>query len=565
MARKPEDPWRTKEEGALFLGAILRLIGVLERPLRALGVDFAIFRELLRARVVMDLRPTVESASGWGVAGIVVTLLVTWMAGLGTGVMALAQEDRLLWLVGSQSALFFLLLFFLVQALAGMLVDPTDVRVLAPHPVPDRTLFAVRLAQVFAYLFVIAMSFTVGDVMLAVFRQPVLPTLLVYPLLSLACALTALGGVALMLALLLRLVGPSYFQRISLWAQIGTAVVLMGGFQIAPRLVPPHVWKALAESEVVRALWPPMQFARVFELATGSVDRAHWLALACAVALPALALFFTLRLASRSYIAGLDGTLELTRKKPRTWPRGLVARLAAALTRSREQRAGFEYTVALSMREAHVLRATLPQFVSFQAMSIGFGVSMQRHFEDPSLYLCMSSGMVALVLPNLLEMCQGSPTPEARWLFQASPVESEAELVRGGTKGLLAVWYAASLLSVAAVQLCFVGPGAGLHVLLAAELSALIALGYARIWSLGVFFARPAKRNSMDNVGLILTMFIALGALGLLHWALSQYLPLLIGGVVVGAVLVRLLWRALDRMKVAKTRRLDAALAQAGA
>ena len=562
MAKLPADPWRTKEEGGLFLGLILRLVDQLQRPLRAFGVDYPIFRELLRARVVMDLRPSGESTSGWGVAGIVVVLLVTWLMGMGTGVMALAQDDRLLWLVGSQSALFFLLLFYLVQALAGMLVDPTDVRVLAPHPVPDRTLFAVRLVQVFAYLFVLAASFTLGNVMLAVFRQPVLATLFVFPLLSLACTLTALGGVTLFLAVLLRVVGPAHFQRVSLWAQIGSAVVLMGGLQVAPRLVPEHLWQRLGENEFLRACWPPLQFARVYELTTGVVDRVHWIALAFTVALPALALLATLRLASRSYIAGLDGSLEFTRKHPRTWPQGLVTRLAARLTRSREQRAGFEFAVALSFREAHVLRATLPQFVSFQAMWIGLGVSLQRGLDSPSLYLCMSSGMVALVLPNLLEMCQGSPTPEARWIFVASPLESEAELVRGATKGLLAVWYGASLLSVLAVQLCFVGPGAILSVLLAAELSALIALGYARVWSLGVPFTHPAKKNSMDNVGLVLTMFLALGALGLLHWALSQHVLLLAGGVLAGAFGVRFLWRALERMPVSKSRRLDAAQAQ---
>jgi len=559
---RPGHPWRTKEEGQLFLGTVLCLVGCFERPLRALGVDFPVFRELLRARVLMDLRPTTEGASGWGVSGIVITVLFTWLTGMGTGVLALAQDDRQLWLVGSQSALFFLLLFILVQALAGMLVDPSDVRVLAPHPVPDRTLFAVRLAQVFAYLFVIAVSFTAGNVMLAVFRQPVLPTLLVFPLLSLACALTALGGVALLLAVLLRVAGPSYFQRITLWAQIGTAVVLMGAFQVAPRLVPPHVWESLAANETVRALWPPLQFARVYELACGSVDRAHGIALACALALPALSLYGTLQLASRTYIAGLDGSLELVRRKPRTWPRGPVARLAAALTRSREQRAGFEYAVALSLREAHVLRATLPQFVSFQAMSIGIGASMRRHLEDPSLYLSVSSGMVALVLPNLLEMCQGSPTPEARWLFQASPLESEAELVRGSTKGLLVVWFGASVLVVAAVQLGFVGPGGILRILLAAELSTLMALAYARVWSLGVPFTQPAKRNAMDNVGLLLTMFLALGALGLVHMALSQYLPLLVAGVVAGALALRWQWRALDRMQVSKSRRLDTAQAK---
>ena len=142
-------PWRTKEESSLFLGTVLRLVGGFEGPLRAAGVDWPIFSELLRTRIVMDLRPAEASGSGMAVVGTVLSVLMAWALGLMTGLVSLLGASST-WVVASTSALYFVLAMILLQSLAGMLMDPVDVRVLARHPVPDRTLFAVRLVQVFA-------------------------------------------------------------------------------------------------------------------------------------------------------------------------------------------------------------------------------------------------------------------------------------------------------------------------------------------------------------------------------------------------------------------------------
>ena len=552
---KPGDPWRTREDSSLFLGTVLWLANRLRRPLTALGVDYPIFRDVLRTRVLIDLRGQVGSAMG--VAGIALLVMITGLLGLLTGSSAV-NGSQSTWLVVSQSALLGLLAFYLTQSLAGMLVDPEDVRTLAPHPVPDRTLFAVRLVQVFAYLALLATSFTAGNLMVAVFLQPPAVTLLAFPLLSLASTLTALGLVALAFSVLLRIAGPVHFQRITLWAQIGGAVLVTAGLQAAPQILPREMVKTLVAHPVTSFVWPPLQFARVGDLAAGEWSRAGWIALAYTVAVPALAFLFTLRLASRSYIAGLAGTFEPGSRGPRTWPRGIASLLASLFRLSREQRAAFEFTAALSRRESHVLRTVLPQAISFQAMALAMGLSLSRHDGSSSFYLSYSSGMLAVLLPNLLEGCQGSSTPEARWLFLASPVESEAELVRGGAKSLLAVWYGSFLALVAVLQLCVVGPDEVLGVLLALEMSAIVALAYTRVWSLGVPFTRAPKKQSMDNLGLVMTMMLALGVLGGLHWALSRFAVVQAAAVIVLAVPVVLLWRSLDRKPVSKARSLAA-------
>ena len=59
----------------------------------------------------------------------------------------------------------------------------------------DRTVFAVRLSEVFAYLLIFVASFTGGNVLLALFAKPPLAVLFVYPVLSLLCGATREGPV----------------------------------------------------------------------------------------------------------------------------------------------------------------------------------------------------------------------------------------------------------------------------------------------------------------------------------------------------------------------------------
>src|SRR5262245_12377298 len=230
MARETVgSPWRSKEEGSLLLGTILWSVDRLAPLVRALGLDFPRFRELLRVRILLTLRPSAHSGSGMGAmraAGIALTVLMAAFAGLLTGITALVNARAWPWIVISQSVLVALLATMLLQILAGILVDPTDIGVVAPHPVNDRTVFGVRLAEVASFVALIGLGFTGGNVFLAVFGKPPLAVLCLFPLFSLLCAATTLGAVALLFALALRIVGPTHFQRVTLWAQILAGIVL---------------------------------------------------------------------------------------------------------------------------------------------------------------------------------------------------------------------------------------------------------------------------------------------------------------------------------------------------
>jgi hypothetical protein len=551
-------PWRAREQGTLFLRTILGCVDRLRGPIAACGIDFAHFRELLRARIVLTQRATSASSQAWGSAGAALAVLMTWFFGLLTGLTALLSGNGALWVLVSEATLMFLLAVVLFQVLAGILVDPTDIGVVAPHPIADRTVFAVRLAELAAYLLVFVVAFTAGNVLLAVFALPPLAVLLVYPLLSLLAGATTLGLVALLFGACLRVVGPTHFQRVSLWLQILGGVSIFVGFRVA-QSVRREQWGLWFEQHFgLRFLMPPLQYADVFAFASGARAGFPMVEGLVAGLVPLAALLLTFRLASRYFVAGLEGTLGRPVRSS-SWERGLLQHLGARLG-EREERAGFDFALALSRREPHVLRTVLPQLLMFQAMALGAGFGLERELR---IFVPLSAGFLFLALPNVLLQSQSTAVPEARALFRAAPLAREATFLRGGVKALLLQWVGVPAVALLAIQLWVAGPGALPRILLALELAFVGVLAFTRLFRLGLPFTRPIRlgQTGAANLGLILLMGLGMGVLVPVHVALSLHPAALAGGLAGAAALVVHLWRGLGRLRVAAEARLRAGVA----
>ncbi|HTF88829.1 MAG TPA: hypothetical protein VK843_10505 [Planctomycetota bacterium] len=554
MARKHGiGPWATAEEGSLLLAAMLWTTDRLRFFYVALGVDYPALRELLRVRVLLGMRTSVGNNT-WGMVGIVLAVLMTWLTGMGTGMIAVMSKDASVWVVVSQSVLALMLALLLFQHLAGVLVDPTDIGVVAPHPVSDRTVFAVRLSEVFAYLLIFVASFTAGNLMIAVFAKPLLPVLFIYPLLSLLCGVTTLGAVTLLFALCLRIVGPAYFQRVTLWVQILGGALIFGGMQLR-NFLPRVTWAPLLEKYAeLRYLWPPVQYAEIFAIASGSGTRFGIAIGIAAVLLPIAALAATLWLASHYFVAGLQGTLGAPIVRS-GWQRGWIARLGEQFTRG-EERAGFGFALALSRREPHFLRGVLPQLVMFQFMALGMGFGMR---EDKGMAMPISAGFLFMVLPNLLMLGQATATPDARQLFSSTPLESEAAFLRGGVKALLLQWIALPAIGVIALHLVVGGVTVLPGIVLALELSGVCILFFTRRYDLALPFTQPIRlgQSGAANFGLILVSGLVLVLLVAVHMALSMNPIAMSGGILAAGLLLIVLWRQLDRLRPAPSKRLD--------
>lgn len=547
--------WRWRSDSSPFLQFVMWLARLAHPLLARAGVDLELFDAVLHAKVSLELRRAPEA--GTAPVGDI-ALALTGLAFFGLGLMAglgglLLEGELQVWIAGSQGLLLAMLVFFLMVHYVSLLVDPLDIDVFAPHPVPDRTLFAARLAHVTIYVGAMGLSYTVPLLLLGPIAYPHWITVPLVPLACLATSATAVGATGLTMAVMLRVLGPRRFQRATLWLQIGFASLAFGGGQMVGR-ISRNVNLEFDWSPFAPLLWllPPYHQLQATALLRGSVDGATLAGAALALLVPVALLVASVRLASRHFIAGLSGELRFEISRSRGWGFGPFVRLGRLLVREREERAGLEYCLALARREPQFLRVALPQLIGMQVMGFAMILNLGDldEFGDTALRFALPGAIsfLLLTLPTLLEMAQYSKDAAARWTLQVAPIEHPGALLSGSLKGLAIGMIA----PVAALQLVFIAALLGARqigpALLAFELTAIIALATSRRLELSLPFTRKIRaggKQSFTNFGVVLAMLGLMFVMVLVHALLAWYAVVMWVAIAVLVPAVLRAWRGL--------------------
>lgn len=554
--------WRSRSDSSLFLATVLWVVDKLRRPLIWAGIDFGVFREVLRTKFLIELRTGPMGISpnlGNMDFALALTILAFAMLGLLAGLGGVLLPDSpMIWAGGSIAVLMGLLAAMLLTHHVSILVDATDIEVISPHPVPDATLFATRLAHLFVYVGVLSSVYVAAAMLLAVFRQPPLAVLCVYPLACMLAALLVVGATALLFTVILRVFGAAMYQRLALWLQIGVTSFMLAGGQIVPRLrfMEGHV-EALASDPRVHAVLPPVHFAGLYMLATGEFTTRNLVYAALALTLPFVALWTTLRLASRHFVAGLSGQVELGPTPKRGFRLGLVSRLGQRLTSSRAERAGFDFACAMATREALFLKMALPQVIGFQVMALAMAWNFSRDdgFGD-KIAVPLVMAFLLMGLPQVVAAAGGSKDGSARWLFCASPLETVDEAFRGATKGLVCLGVVLPMIVSATVLLLIFGFGHALGILLAFELTLVAALYFTPGLSLYLPFtftvgARGRKAPDVrPNFLIVFGLIFAIFGLVLVHVLVTLHVAVTAIAVLALVPLVVSRFRALAKLRL---------------
>ena len=563
--------WGTRGDG-LIVGAALAVADRLARPLAALRVDPLAFREILRTRLRLDMRgiPALQlgGAPAGGAAGkdsffsfgLALLLSVQWLAGFAPGILAVFKPPPELWMAAVSATTMGLLGLQLVLTYGALLVDPTDIGVLASRPVSGRTLFAARLAHVGVYLLLSCACLSCFPMFLGCLAYPFWAVLLVVPACVLLSALLTLGLVALFYALALRLAGPAHFQRIVFAVQIAVTVVLMGGVQVLlPLLHGSHVIELYSDRPALRLLVPPLHFGGLFRVVLGEGSAGDARLAAAALICPLLALAASVLVAGRHFVAGITGTLVAQAQRGVRWPAGRLSAWGARLARSREELAAFDFALAISRRDRVFLRQIVPGLMgtALVGLSLLLPGHMDKHVADAMPYfLPLGIYFLAISAPMMLETARYSEHWSARWLFTALPISGPRPLLRGGTLALLLGWVLPVVLAVATL-LALLSGWAALPDLLAALVGCvLLALLPLPALELRVPFTDAPRPNDYDmrNIGVFLLLSGLVLAVGgthaLLRW-LNPWAPL--AAAAVAALLLPRAVRGLDRLTAVDT------------
>jgi hypothetical protein len=476
MASVPK-PWRDRHSSSLTIQIALGLCNLARRPLAALGVDEKQLRTILAHRLSLDLNPRFHGEGADPSLGLVLSCVAVWLAGLGPGVVALTAKRPDLWLGLGQGMTLGIGLMFLFTQYGTLIVDPTDVRVISPLPVSDRTLFASRFGHALYYVGILSACASFFPAVLGAIVFPPWWALTLYPLSTFLTGFTALAGISALYALVLRFAGPARFQRLGMWVQIAGTSAVIGGMQVAPRFVVDRLAdKSVAELAWLRWVLPPLHQLGLYETCALGPTAERLALAALAFAVPLLGLALALSLASRHFVAALTTREVESARRSHPWRAGWFSRLGARIARTRAERAGYDFALALSRREKTFLRVTVPQIVMFGAMGAGslradahLGLWITRFFEHWAATMTALFGPVAILSTM-------SENFDARWVLRASPVAEWPAVGVAALRALFVGFVLPAMLAILALDCALTGGARAASLVLALELALLISL-----------------------------------------------------------------------------------------
>ncbi|MGL4554685.1 MAG: hypothetical protein ACRC33_26260 [Gemmataceae bacterium] len=416
--------------------------------LRLFGVEPRAFAALVRAFLLMDLRGQHFAAATASKAMyalsplfIVVGQLLASSALL-TAMLYARVEVWFFSFAHLSLGMLSLLTAFIVEFQEAAL-NPDDLAVLGPRPVPPRTYAAARLANLLFYFALMFLAVTVIPAVAgASLRDAGWWFAPAFALASLAGGLAAMAAVVLLLSALEQGETLRTLKVVLSWSQIvllgsvffgGQAVLRAGGFPAV------QAWGAFPPAWAERL--PPAWLARFVEEASCEptpVTAAKALGMAGVAA--ASCLLVGLRLSSL-YRAIRPVEQAAGAARPMASPGGLSG---GWLTSGPEERAGYWLGLTFLRRDPGL---TVRCLFAFQlALAVGVvGIATGQFAnpmrdDDPSRtgLTLLALFLVPLAAPNLvfnLSYCRDSA---GGWLLRSAPVARPAALARGACKAVFA-------------------------------------------------------------------------------------------------------------------------------
>lgn len=523
-------PPKVFADGGLYTRAVLACARPVGQVLSRFGVDPDGFRMLLALELNLELRRARSArrrgGGGMSVAGKVVSSIVSVGFGVFGGV-ALGNAADPLWGMGIALGLLMLFLtMMLVSEYLPALVDTAGIEVLAPLPVDDRSVLAARITHLAAYLGTTLLFMSLVPLLAGTVRYGAWPFVPVWVVAGLLATATSLGlSFALFLAAM-RLFDPQRFRDVLIYLQVAVMVVLMGGFQLIPRLMERDALRALLGTRPRwLALVPPFHGAAFLPLARGETDGFLVLLAGLAVFVPFGTLALALRLGKRGFVARLAAMAGATRGAPVGRPRR--RRLRDLLLHSPVSRAGYDFFAALSRRERGFRLRTYPLVAIAVLMGLSFAFR-RGHLANPAM-LCGMLYCLAMYAPAFVLQARFSDDHEARWIFSVVPVSGYGPFVQGAFTALVATF----LLPIAAVFLIVVvvlgGPGVLPDAAFALQSVLLLSVISMLLLGLSVpFTEEQRKRPAEGRVGTMFLMMFLAGILVGVH-VLVRLSPVVFG------------------------------------
>ncbi|MFO0379928.1 MAG: hypothetical protein ACK50M_15950 [Cyclobacteriaceae bacterium] len=533
----------------------LRGVDLFRGWFRRAGVDYEQMRSILETKLLMDNRrqSTVfaRNSSEENNYAFLLTLSAFFLLGAFGGL-----------LVGFLPAFWGFTIYFgmalammaltLIADFSSILLDTSDNTILVPRPISSRTLWFARVLHILLYIVQISLALLVVPLIVALFRfGPLVAAGLV-----IAHVLTTILAVSLthvLYQLIMRFTTEERMKNFINYFQILMAILLMGSYQLLPRLIDFENLEANTPAlQVWHVFVPPFWMAGLVDAFLAEpITRFHLIMAALAVVVPA-ALWWATHQLSRVFVSKLadlgNPTVASTTSNKGGETRGLF--FSPWLTAKGIERGAYEFTFRMLLRDRKLKLKIYPSIgymfvvgfiLTYRAIDFG---NWQEDILQSRIYLVPIYLTFTILQTAFLEI-RFTDEFKSAWVFASAPLRDPGPILMGAWKAVLIRFFVPYYLIISLALPLALGPAAIPDLLFGLITNLFMFAAVAAIYDKHLPFSQPPSvRQQGGHAAYGILMIFILALVGVGHYFLGKSPPVLLAA---GLLLFGVTWWLLKR------------------
>jgi hypothetical protein len=434
----------------------LKILDLLKPIYNWQGVDFNQLRAIVGIKLEMDNRrapsfkmnQTEKQHSG---AFLLALFLYIVFGAFISGIIAYVPSIVFSFSI-YHSYLMVMVTLTIISDFSAVLLDTSDNTIVLPRPITPKTFYAARTTHILLYIGQISFALAIVPIAVTFFVYgPIVGTATIFTsILTIVFSVAITNGVYL---LLMRFTSEERLKSIINYFQIGMAVLMMGGYQILPRMLSSKNLENVATDLHWWALLiPPMWMTGLIKLANDlSADWIYWATSLLALAVPIggwkainkyLTPYFTTKLAD----LGTSSVPQFQEKNEES-KKSFLSSLTKWIVKPGLESAAFSLVTKAFSRDRKLKLRIYPAIGSFVIIAIVLlmqstqkgDLSVMDYIQSLQgtekhlivIYACIYVLIAASFEINFTDEFKAS------WVYLSAPIKKPGEILTGTLKAIL--------------------------------------------------------------------------------------------------------------------------------
>ncbi len=440
----------------------------------------------------------------------------------------------------------FMLASTLIADFTSVLIDVRDNYIILPKPVNDRTVVVARLLHIIIHISKLILPMTLPAIVFMAIKTNAW-SILLFIILTLLNTFLTIFLINALYIFILKVTTPQKFQAVISYFQVGLAIFMYGGYQIALRAIDKAVIKEYDISGL-KYIWlaPSYWFAGAWQGLSGFDFQTKWLiAVLLSFTVPFLSIYIVIKYFAPSFNQKLaqisSGSIEnataLNKSKTTATTSAWATSLANLVTSKGAERMGFLFCWKMTARSKDFLLKVYPSF-GYAAVYLVILILNSKSFTWQSFSQDTTQARIillsviyfsSLMLMTAINQVAYSEKFKAAWIYFTAPVATPGLLITGALKAIIAKFYV-PIIAVIILPALFVLGAAVIPNLLFAICNLLLIcalIAYINNKYLPFSASQTMASKSGGFIRVIISLIIP-AIIGIIHYALYSFTMVII-------------------------------------